>query len=195
MDDWQQRVDAVWDAAGDAPEESTVAAIDALVAERSPGDPAALFEAAGARDFAGREAEAEPLYRAALAGGLADPQRAQAVIQLASTLRNLGRAGESAELLLEQLSAHPEHELSDAVRAFLALALHDLGRHDEAVTTALGAPRTAPPAVRTRGRALRGRAHAAVTWTPTVPRVPFPGGVRGRSGPSGTTAAQRAAVI
>lgn len=139
MNDWQQRVDAVWDAADQHPEDVTVARIDALVAERPADDPSALFEAAGARDFAGREAEAEPLYRAAIAAGLADPQRTQAVIQLASTLRNLGRPGESAELLRTQLDEHPEHELSDAARAFLALALHDLGEHREAVATAVGA--------------------------------------------------------
>ncbi|GAB3577444.1 tetratricopeptide repeat protein [Leifsonia lichenia] len=140
MDEWQHRVDAVWDAAAETSDEETVARIDALVAARPTGDPSALFEAAGARDYAGREADAEPLYRASIAGGLADPQRARAVIQLASTLRNLGRAGESVELLRAELAAHPEHELADAARAFLALALHDLGKHDEAVAVGALAP-------------------------------------------------------
>ncbi|KRC50914.1 hypothetical protein ASE16_08125 [Leifsonia sp. Root227] len=160
MDDWQQRIDAVWDAAAATSEEETVARIDALVSERPADDPSALFEAAGARDYAGREADAEPLYRAAIAGGLADPQRAQAVIQLASTLRNLGRPGESVELLHAELTAHPEHELADAARAFLALALHDLGRHAAAVATAVGALAPHLPLYR---RAVANYAHDLTT--------------------------------
>ncbi|MFF1879109.1 tetratricopeptide repeat protein [Leifsonia sp. NPDC058230] len=135
--EWQRRVDAVWASTGERSEADVVAAIDALVAERPADDPSAVFEAAGARDFAGREAEAEPLYRRALELGLPDPWRAQAVIQLASTVRNLGRADESVELLQRELAEHPEHELADAARAFLALALHDARRPTEAVRTAL----------------------------------------------------------
>ena len=55
-DDWRDRVDAVWADADDTNEEATLAAVDALVAERPADDAEALFEAAGARDFAGREA-------------------------------------------------------------------------------------------------------------------------------------------
>jgi len=137
MDDWQHRVDAVCADAGGRDEDAVVAAIDALVAERPATDAIALFEAAGARDFAGREAEAEPLYREALRAGLPEPQRAQAVIQLASTLRNLGRAAESVALLREEIGAHPEHRLSGAARTFLALALHDTGDSTEALREAL----------------------------------------------------------
>ena len=139
MDDWQARVDAVWEAAGERGEEATLAAIDALVAERDPGDPLALFEAAGARDFAGREAEAEPLYRAALDAGLAEPQRGQAVIQLASTLRNRERPEEALSLLRDLLHEHPDHELADAARAFAALALFDAGLPAAALREALDA--------------------------------------------------------
>ncbi len=139
MDDWRQRVDAVWAAADDLGEERTTEAIDALVAERAADDPVALFESAGARDFAGREAEAEPLYRSALANGLAEPERGQAIIQLASTLRNLDRPDESIALLRDFLFAEPEHPLSDAARAFAALALFDDGLHADALREALGA--------------------------------------------------------
>lgn len=139
MDDWRQRVDAVWAAAGELGEERTTEAIDALVAERAADDPVSLFEAAGARDFASREAEAEPLYRAALAGGLAEPERGQAIIQLASTLRNLDRPDESLALLRDFLLAEPEHPLADAARAFAALALFDDGLPADALREALGA--------------------------------------------------------
>lgn len=139
MDDWQHRVDAVWAAAAERGEEATLAAIDALTAERPAGDPAALFESASARDFANREAEAEPLYRAALAAGLAEPARGQAVIQLASTLRVLGRPAEALELLRDLLQETPVHELRDAAHAFAALALFDEGLSAEALREALGA--------------------------------------------------------
>ncbi|AAT88696.1 hypothetical protein ATY41_06840 [Leifsonia xyli subsp. xyli] len=139
MDDWQRRVDAVWLAASERPEAETLAAIDALVAERPEDEPHALFEAAGARDFVGDEAAAEPLYRRALANGLPEPQRGQATIQLASTLRVLGRPEDALILLRELLTGHPGHELRDAVCAFAALALFDAGLPAEAVREALGA--------------------------------------------------------
>jgi tetratricopeptide (TPR) repeat protein len=139
VDDWRRRVDAVWATADDLGEDRTVTAIDALVAEREADDPVALFEAAGARDFAGREAEAEPLYRAALAAGLAEPERGQAIVQLASTLRNLDRADESLALLRDFLLAEPGHPLADAAKAFAALALFDGGLHADALREALDA--------------------------------------------------------
>lgn len=139
MDDWRQRVDAVWAAADDTGEEATLAAIDALVEERPANDPEALFEAAGARDFAGREADAEPFYRAALAHGLAEPYRGQAIVQLASTLRNLDRPAEALSLLRDFLAEEPAHPLADAARAFAALALFDDGTRADALREALSA--------------------------------------------------------
>lgn len=158
MGDWQQRVDAVWAMAYERAESETLAAIEALVAERPSSDPNALFEAAGARDFVGREAEAEPLYREALAGGLPEPWRGQAVIQLASTLRNLGHPAQAMALLNDMLRAHPAHELRDAARAFLALALLDLGRSADAVREAL---HTLAPHLPLYGRAVSAYADEA----------------------------------
>ncbi|HEY2555886.1 MAG TPA: tetratricopeptide repeat protein [Diaminobutyricibacter sp.] len=127
MNDWDARVNAVWTQAGALGEDAVVERIDELVTERPADDPRAAFEAAGARDYAGLEADAEPLYRRALALGLTSPHRAQAVIQLASTLRNLDRADESVTLLRDELAQHPDDELADAARAFLALALVSRG--------------------------------------------------------------------
>ncbi|MFI0370874.1 tetratricopeptide repeat protein [Actinomadura sp. 1N219] len=76
--------------------------------------------------------------RALFAAGLAGSRRRQAAIQFASTLRNLGRAGESVALLAAERDAVSD-ELDDAVTAFLALALTDLGRDREAAALALGA--------------------------------------------------------
>ena len=79
-----------------------------------------------------------PLYRQALETGLQDERRRRAVIQLASSLRNIGRADESVALLRAELDTGPD-ELDDAVRAFLALALVDTGQEREAVSHALTA--------------------------------------------------------
>ena len=121
MDEWQHRVSAVWAAAEGMADLDVVAAIDALVAEREPDDAAGLFEAASARDYAGLESEAEPLYRQAIAGGLDAATLPRAVIQLASTLRNLGQVDESIELLEEHLAEQPADAWTGPGAAFLAL--------------------------------------------------------------------------
>lgn len=124
MDDWNERVASIW-ADDTLSDDDRIVRIDALAAERADEDPRALFERAGARDSAGQEADAEVLYRRAMAVGLDEEHRSQAVVQLASTLRNLGRVEESLALL------RAEHErggpLSDAVAAFYALALVSSG--------------------------------------------------------------------
>lgn len=135
-DSWEDRVESVYAAAGEHTEDETLAAILKLCDERPADDPHALFERAGVYDYVGREGEAEPLYRQALAAGLSGVHRGRAVIQLASTLRNLGRAGEGAALL----AAEPaDDDLADARAAFLALTLLDSGRPDEAVGWAVRA--------------------------------------------------------
>ena len=90
--------------------------------------PAPPFEMAGARDSAGLEAEAGPALPPALALGLDEVHRPQAVIQLASTLRNLGEVEESIRMLEAERAEHPESPLDDAAAAFLALALVSAGR-------------------------------------------------------------------
>jgi len=134
---WESRVAAVWAGAGSASDESILAAIDGLVAEKGPDDAAALFEAASVRDYLSRESDAEPLYRAAIAAGLDAVRRPQAVIQLASTLRNLGRPGEAVELLNDLLAEHPGDEWTAPAAAFLALALASDGRERDAASVAL----------------------------------------------------------
>lgn len=134
---WQQRVDAVWAAADELGDDEVIRRIDQLAAERAADDPVALFERAGARDSAGLESAAELLYREALAEGLDGSERVQAHIQLASTIRNLGRPLEAIELLdaIESDSG----ELRDAVVGFRALALVDAGDARRAASEALGA--------------------------------------------------------
>ena len=138
-DDWQLRVDDIWAHASEYADLDLVAAIDALVAERPVDDPLALFEAASARDSAGLEAEAAPLYTRALERDLPAHVTPRATIQLASTIRNLGKVDESIRLLEAQLAQHPDDEWTAATAAFLALALASRGQEREAASIALTA--------------------------------------------------------
>jgi tetratricopeptide (TPR) repeat protein len=135
MDDWQRRIDGVWDAASELGEHEVIVRIDELVAELPDDDPRGPFEAAGARDSAGLEEEAEPRYRRALELGLAGRARVEAHIQLASTVRKLGRPAESLALL--DAVEGEAGDLADAVAAFRALALASTGAADAAASVAL----------------------------------------------------------
>jgi len=140
--DWENRVAAAWKIADTLTPQELVRTIDALAAQRPPQDPCALFERACARDTAGIEDAAEPLYRAALAsGGLDDYRHARASLQLGSTLRLLGRLDESEALLLAQRercrTQGPGAVLHDETRALLALTWLAQGRAKEAATLAL----------------------------------------------------------
>jgi tetratricopeptide (TPR) repeat protein len=137
-EDWEARVAAAWASFDSYDEPAFLALMERLAAELPPGDPAGLFERASAFDAVGREAEAVPLYREALAHGLPAGRRRRAVIQLGSSLRNIGEPAEAAALLAAELGRQSD-ELDDAVRAFLALALADSGREREAVSVALTA--------------------------------------------------------
>ena len=135
-DEWVLRIDAIWNDET-LSDDDRVARIDAVAGERPARDAVALFERAGARDAAGLEQDAAPLYRAALDAGLDDAHRPQAVIQLASTLRNLGRADEAVRMLQAEVDREPVSPLRDGAAAFLALALVSLGREREAASLAL----------------------------------------------------------
>jgi len=133
---WEQQVAELWAAIDDLDEDEFLARMDALAA----GLPAAVaaYERGSAFDSTGHSDLAVPLYRQALELGLDDGRRRRCVIQLASSLRNLGLAQESVALLTAELDAGSD-ELDDAVRGFLALALVDAGREREAVAQALTA--------------------------------------------------------
>ncbi|WP_304361734.1 tetratricopeptide repeat protein [Collimonas fungivorans] len=142
MHDWETRVAALWKQVGSVTPEQLVIRIDLLAAERPADDPLALFERACARDTAGLESAAEPLYRAALASQGLDPYRqARAAIQLGSTLRLLGRLDESERLLATQLERYADaaygKALYDETRATLALTYLLQGRAAEAACLAL----------------------------------------------------------
>ncbi|GAV41539.1 tetratricopeptide repeat protein [Streptomyces acidiscabies] len=139
--DWEDRVDAAWASYDEYTEEQGPdfrAVIIALTEELPPGDPTAPFEQACAWDSTGHSDKAVPLYEEALALGLDGYRKRRTKIQLASSLRNVGRAEEGVKLLTPELDA-PSDELDDAIRACLALCLSSLGRDREGLSLVLGA--------------------------------------------------------
>jgi len=132
-DDWEQRVADAWASIDDYPEAEFRELIDKLAAELPNGSPIAAFERACAFDSTGHSDQAVPLYQQALDGGVTGERHRRAIIQMASSLRNLGQPQRSVELLTHELAAGSDH-LDDAVRATLALALTDVGREREAVS-------------------------------------------------------------
>ncbi|PZS08462.1 MAG: hypothetical protein DLM70_02610 [Chloroflexi bacterium] len=133
---WEQRVSAAWASIDQRSETAFLAEIEKLAAELPPDSGVGSFERAASLDSTGHSDLAVPLYRKALAQGVTGERRRRAVIQLASSLRNVGEVEESVALLTIELGAESDH-LDDAVRAFLALALVDVGREREAVSLAL----------------------------------------------------------
>lgn len=138
--DWDRRITAAWTAQAqhELSEAEFLALIEQLAGERPAGDPTGSFERASALDATDHPDMAIPLYEQALEQGLPPGRRRQAVIQLASSLRVVGRPEESAARLAAEIDAVSD-ELDDAVVAFLALALADTGREREALSAALAA--------------------------------------------------------
>lgn len=128
----------LWAAIDGYEEGEFLALLDGLVAELPAGSALGCFECAAALDSTGHPDRAVPLYEAALDTGLTGERRRRAVIQLASSVRNLGEAQRAVDLLTAELDAGHD-ALDGAVRAFLALALVDAGREREGVAVALTA--------------------------------------------------------
>jgi predicted Zn-dependent protease len=118
-----------WDAAQRDNPEPTVGYFRDLLRQH-PGDPRALFEYAGALDFADRDAEAATVYEQAFSAGLDGDDLRRGLIQYGSTVRNLGRFDEAVSALRRADEAFPGN---DSVTVFLALALTSAGQCQEAV--------------------------------------------------------------
>ena len=136
MANWEERIREFWLEASDSDAETTLSSMQLLIAERDDDDAAANYEWASVHDFLGREAEAIPIHRRALGLGLDPDRRSQALIQLASSLRNIGETTEAIKLL-EVI--RPDPMIGDAGEAFLALSLFDAGRPRDALRVALKA--------------------------------------------------------
>lgn len=144
---WEERLAQAWGSIDDydAREDEFRQLIDRLTAELPGEHPVAAFERASAWDATGHSDRAVPLYEQALARGLAGYRRRRAVIQLASSMRNIGQAEAAITLLQAEQRIDPAtldaqtNGLADAIHAVLALCLVDAGREREAVSVAVGA--------------------------------------------------------
>jgi tetratricopeptide (TPR) repeat protein len=136
--EWESQIAAAWASLDERPEADFLALMEKLVEELPPDDPAGLFERAAALDSTGHCDLAVPLYQRSLDAGATGERRRRAVIQMASSLRNLGRSADTVALLRAELEVTSD-PLDDAVRTVLALALTDIGREREAVAIAVEA--------------------------------------------------------
>jgi Tetratrico peptide repeat len=136
--DWDRRVAELWARINEFEENAFQLAHAALLAELPAGSSLTTFEQAALDDSFGHPDLAIPLYLEAIAAGVPGERRRRAVIQMASSHRNMGHAAKAVELLRAELALPADH-LTGAVRTFLALALNDLGRPVEAVAVAVTA--------------------------------------------------------
>jgi len=158
----EEEIAALWELPDAAARVEAAASLHAA----HPGDARLAYELAGAHDSAGDEAAAVLLYEAALAAGLREPHRHRAQVQLASSLRNLGRLVEAVTVIDDVAARHPE---SLGVSAFRALVHHDAGNATQALSallTAVASTSSDPDVARYR-RALT--AYAAGLSRPTPP--------------------------
>lgn len=95
-----------------------------------PGDAELQYQAACVHDFLGREAQAVPLYLAALCGSLSVDHQRSAYLGLGSTYRALGQYAAAERTLREGTVRFPD---AAELKVFLAMALHNLGQSKQAV--------------------------------------------------------------
>jgi tetratricopeptide (TPR) repeat protein len=137
MEDFEVRVAHLWDTLDDH-EDADFRDLVFGLADEAPTPGIADFERACAWDSTGHSDKAVPLYRSALDHGLEGVRRRRAVLQLASSLRNVGEVDVALELLTEE-RARTSDELDDALVAILALTLVAAGRPVEATSYAVEA--------------------------------------------------------
>ncbi len=92
------------------------------------------YQLAWTLESMGRYAESAVRYDNAISFGLPPNELSGAWIGLSSSLRQTGNPKQAVDILRRARSQFPENREIDA---FLALALHAAGQHDEAIVTAL----------------------------------------------------------
>jgi cyanophycin synthetase len=159
--EFESEISALWQLEDDV---ARLAAAQALVDEH-PGDARLVFELAGAKDSMGDEQGAIGLYEEALGRGLKEPHRHRAQLQLASSLRVVGRAAEAQAIVAGVLEARPHNTAALMLRA---LVQADLGQERQAVADLIRATLEATTDVDTQSyrRALRAYADELAPGTP-----------------------------
>jgi tetratricopeptide (TPR) repeat protein len=141
---WEVRLAELWKRLDELTDSEFLAAMRTLTDELPIGHPVAHFELGAAHDSTGFPKEAVQFYELAMNAGLSGLRRRRLKIQMASSLRNLGQPQQAADMLFNEMK-QPQDELSQAVAAFLALALSDLGREREGLAISLAALSTYLP--------------------------------------------------
>ena len=91
------------------------------------------YQCAWSYDALGLEKEAIPYYERAIRLGLPGRDQQEAYIGLGSSLRAIGAYQKAKEILEESIMKFDDR----AAKVFLAITLHNLGEHGEAVRTLL----------------------------------------------------------
>ncbi|WP_187298411.1 tetratricopeptide repeat protein [Rhodococcus sp. BS-15] len=127
--------------------------IDQLLSSAQCSDARGLFERASLEDFLGEESAAVPLYEASLSHGLDVDRENQARIQLASSLRNVGRQDDALRVL-EEFEFSTDY--LSARDAFVALALWDKGGRCAGIAERTARGRSGAGEIPSSNRGLRG---------------------------------------
>ncbi len=98
--------------------------------ERNPEDPAVNYQCAWVHDRMGREREAIPFYERAIGRGLSGGDLEGAILSLGSSYRAVGNHAKAAEVLRGGVAHFPRNR---AMQVFLAMALHNVGGHAQAM--------------------------------------------------------------
>jgi tetratricopeptide (TPR) repeat protein len=106
------------------------------LAEKYPNTARAKFELANAYDFIGQEDKAIKQYEDAIRIGLNAEYEAYALLQLGSSLRNVGRIDDAISVLSDAEKRYPEFP---SITMFLGMAMHDKNMNTEALRTTLNA--------------------------------------------------------
>jgi tetratricopeptide (TPR) repeat protein len=153
MSDWKPELDAIVGARHGGRTEHLLDLLRKLEA-RHPHVAEIQYQLAWTLETNEKPAEALPHYEKAVALGLSPNEHSNALIGLATTLRTLGNAARSAEVLRSGQLQFPDNR---EFEVFLALALHDLGQHAEALRLVLTmlADTTEDPGLTAYQRAIR----------------------------------------
>lgn len=95
-----------------------------------PDDPQVNYQVAWSFDVLGLEEKAISFYEKAIKLGLDGEDLEGAILGLGSTYRTLGLYEKSSEVLIKGVQLFPENQ---ALKAFFAMTLYNLNRHQEAM--------------------------------------------------------------
>ncbi len=156
MSDWKPELDAIVGARHGGRTDHLLDLLRKLDA-RYPNVAEINYQLAWTLESNGKPADALPFYEKAVTLGLLPNEHSNALIGLAITLRSIGNPTRAAEVLRSGQLQFPDNREFDV---FLALALHDLGEHAEALRLALTtlADTAEDPGITAYQRAIR---HAA----------------------------------